>query len=89
MADCRCAACGCCKHDHRGWRHEWKPNQQGDDMEDQKEPTFREQLASLLNRHSKENESDTPDLILASYLLGALDAFNKATLERERWYGRN
>lgn len=58
-------------------------------MEDQKEPTFREQLASLLNQHSKENTSDTPDFVLASFLHGALDAFDKATLERERWYGRN
>lgn len=57
-------------------------------MEDQKEPTFREQLTSLLNRESKENGSNTPDFILASYLHGALDAFDKATLERERWYGR-
>jgi hypothetical protein len=21
--DCRCAYCGICKHDHRGWSHEW------------------------------------------------------------------
>ena len=58
-------------------------------MEDQIEPSFREQLTSLLNRNSKENTSDTPDFILAGYLLSALDAFDKATLERERWYGRN
>jgi hypothetical protein len=23
--DCRCADCGCCKHDHGGWKHEWVP----------------------------------------------------------------
>lgn len=21
--DCRCAICGCCKHDHGGWDHAW------------------------------------------------------------------
>jgi hypothetical protein len=21
--DCRCATCGCCKHDHGGWNHTW------------------------------------------------------------------
>lgn len=24
MTDCRCAECGCCKHDHGGWKHEWR-----------------------------------------------------------------
>jgi hypothetical protein len=22
--DCRCAYCGQCKHDHGGWKHEWR-----------------------------------------------------------------
>lgn len=46
-------------------------------------------LESLINRHSVENESDTPDFILAQYLRGCLDAWNKAVRERDRWYGHD
>jgi len=49
--------------------------------------TFTDELASLINRHSIENESNTPDFILASYLRSCLIAFNKVTKARERWYG--
>ena len=47
---------------------------------------FREELESLLNRHSKENGSDTPDFVLAEYLADCLAAFDKATASRSRWY---
>lgn len=49
-------------------------------------PTFRDELRDLLNRHSKENGSNTPDWILADYLLAALEAFDVANRARERWY---
>ena len=44
-------------------------------------------LRSVLNRHSAENQSDTPDFILAQYMLDALAAFEKASRAREDWYG--
>lgn len=47
------------------------------------------ELTALLNRHSKENESNTPDFILTDYLLACLGAFNRATQQRETWYGRD
>lgn len=50
--------------------------------------TFREKLTSILNTESLENGSDTPDMILASYLEDCLLAFDRAVLARERWYGR-
>ncbi len=50
---------------------------------------FRTKLTSLLNCESKENESDTPDFILANYLIDCLRAFDDATIRREMWYGRN
>jgi hypothetical protein len=50
--------------------------------------TFREDLASLINRHSLENGSDTPDSLLAEYLTDCLAVFDKAVTARERWYGR-
>jgi hypothetical protein len=53
------------------------------------EPTeFKEKLSALLNVMSQENESNTPDFILAEYLLRSLQAFNVAVVHREKWYGR-
>lgn len=49
---------------------------------------FVSELTSLLNRHSKENGSGTPDFILAEYLFGCLAHFNSAVNRREAWYGR-
>lgn len=47
------------------------------------------ELSAILNRHSAENNSGTPDFILAVYLLDCLNAFEKAVIRREDWYGRN
>lgn len=51
--------------------------------------TFEKELETLINRYSKENESNTPDLILVQYLSGCLAAFNMAVQQRESWYGRD
>ena len=48
---------------------------------------FQIELTQLLNRHSKENESNTPDFILAKYLLDCLGSFNNAIAARKSWYG--
>lgn len=50
---------------------------------------FENELQSLINRYSKENESNTPDFILAQYLAGCLATFATATQQRETWYGRD
>lgn len=47
---------------------------------------FQMELKKLINRFSVENASDTPDSILASYLVNVLAAFNAATNERRKWY---
>ena len=49
---------------------------------------FEKELQELLNRYSKENESQTPDYILAHYIKYSLKAFNQAVNLREEWYGR-
>jgi len=49
--------------------------------------TFRKELEYLINRYSMENGSQTPDFILADYLVGCLEAFNTAVNDRGRWYG--
>jgi hypothetical protein len=47
---------------------------------------FRKELEALINRHSKENGSDTPDFILAEYLNDCLAAYDKAVTRRTKWY---
>ena len=49
---------------------------------------FEQELRRLINAHSMENASNTPDNILAEYLAGCLAAFNIAMQQREQWYGR-
>ncbi len=45
------------------------------------------ELARVLNAASRENESNTPDFILARYLMDCLAAFEAASRAREGWYG--
>jgi len=45
-------------------------------------------LQSLINRHSLENESDTPDFLLAAYLQRCLTLFGDVVRMRDTWYGQ-
>jgi len=45
--------------------------------------TFESNLRELLNIHSMENCSNTPDIVLAKFLTDCLDAYNKATIKRQ------
>jgi len=47
---------------------------------------FQKELEQLINKHSLENGSDTPDFILAEYLMKCLEAFNAITRLRSQWY---
>ncbi len=49
---------------------------------------FLKAIETAINTHSMENGSNTPDFILASYLVGCLGAFEEAVAHREAWYGR-
>jgi hypothetical protein len=49
--------------------------------------TFQQELASLLNKHSKENLSGTPDFILAMYLSRCLETFDATVRARAEWRG--
>lgn len=49
---------------------------------------FRYDLAKVINGHSMENGSNTPDFILADLLSEVLHAFNRAANARATWYGR-
>lgn len=48
--------------------------------------TFKDELTSALNRACAENRSNTPDFILARFLIGCLNSFDVATNERTAWY---
>jgi hypothetical protein len=50
-------------------------------------PEFFTELTSLINRHSIENGSNTPDYILAEYLLMCLEAYEISVNGRDTWYG--
>ncbi len=50
---------------------------------------FRKELENLINIHSMENNSNTPDFILADYLVECLKLFEKTSKRREKWYGKS
>lgn len=50
--------------------------------------TLQKEIEIAINRASAECASDTPDFILAEYLADCLAAWNKASIAREKWYGR-
>jgi hypothetical protein len=52
-------------------------------------PSFREELTHLLNRHSKENGSGTPDFILADFLIKYLENFDALMSSRAQWRGES
>lgn len=47
---------------------------------------FRMELGQLINRHSRENGSNTPDFILAQYLTDSLAAFDRAVNARTAFF---
>lgn len=51
--------------------------------------TLEREIMSAINRVSRERYSNTPDFILAQYLLGCLENFERAVQQREAWYGRD
>ena len=65
------------------------PDEQPCSLQETPEQVFRRELQELINRHSRENASNTPDFILAQYLDGCLANFDTAVQQRETWYGRD
>lgn len=48
---------------------------------------LREEIQTAINRVSAENVSSTPDFILAEFLTKSLEAFDSATILRDKWHG--
>lgn len=49
--------------------------------------TLQEEVMIVINQHSAERESNTPDFILAQFLINCLSAFDNAVKARDKWYG--
>ena len=50
---------------------------------------FEKELRGLINKHCLENTSNSPDYILAEFVLDSLDAFDTATKRRDEHYGED
>lgn len=48
--------------------------------------SFEAELARLLNRHSIDNSTDTPDFILANYMKDCLVAYRRARMWTSAWH---
>lgn len=51
--------------------------------------SLKAELAALLNRHSREILSDTPDFILAQFLINVLKSYEAAIKNRDAWFKFN
>lgn len=50
-------------------------------------PAFVIELEDLINKHSMEDESNTPDYLLAAYLRECMAIWARYTQLRDKWYG--
>ena len=62
-----------------------KPKESFDDLRKNRE-VFKRDLTHLINKHCLENNSNTPDFILAEYLCMCLDNFTAASNARTKWF---
>jgi hypothetical protein len=53
------------------------------------EENFYTELEHLINKYCIENESNTPDFMLAEYILNCLKTFSTTINKRDAWYGIN
>lgn len=77
------------RYQNSGLQHEKKPEQHNQFMlgAEVPETEFQRELRELLNRHSKENGSGTPDFILVDLIEGMLEVFDKTMQRRANWRG--
>jgi hypothetical protein len=55
------------------------------DSDDIQDMRFTKELKSLLNKYSLDNESNTPDFILAKFMHACYDAYNTAIHDIQLW----
>jgi uncharacterized protein YejL (UPF0352 family) len=56
--------------------------------DDKKYDQLVKEIAAVLNRHSVENRSNTPDFMLAEFMLGVLNVYENTLRNREQWRSR-
>ena len=56
--------------------------------DDKKYDLLVKEIAAVLNRHSVENRSNTPDFMLAEFMLGVLNVYENTLRNREQWRSR-
>lgn len=47
---------------------------------------FEEKLTELINTYYTQNDSKTPDFILADFIMNSINAFNNSVILRDKWY---
>jgi hypothetical protein len=52
------------------------------------QPGFKAELTALLHKYGLDGGSDTPECLLADYLVQCLAVFDVTVAHREAWYGR-
>ena len=52
-----------------------------------KKTELERKIAAAINSECRENDSNTPDFLLAEFMMACLDAFELASNKREVWYG--
>lgn len=57
-------------------------------MIDNEFENLKKDIAAILNKYSQENRSNTPDYMLADYMLGCLNVYENTISAREKWFGR-
>lgn len=50
-------------------------------------PQLEKRLTAAINTESRENDSNTPDFLLAEFMMNCLTAFEIASNKREVWFG--
>lgn len=71
----------------RAGRLEELENQRAEEGKAEKNmKNFEKDLAGLINSYSLENKSNTPDFILAKYLVSCLKAYNSTVNARDKWH---
>jgi hypothetical protein len=48
---------------------------------------LKDELSNLLNKHSRENMSDTPDFLLAEFMMDCLTSYEAVVRKRDAWFG--
>lgn len=54
-------------------------------MSPDKAKAFHAELTTLLNKHNVDTHTNTPDFILAQYLMASLSALSLTIFSREAW----